>query len=66
MGLGTLVTTSSLQNMLVTKHVVALVLTRMQCWQPLWYNALRRESKGCSSLVIGLITSVSAIIYCMQ
>jgi len=40
--------------------------TRLQFCQTLWYNALRRESKGRSSLVIGFITSVSAIIYCMQ
>ena len=62
----TLVTTFSLQNMLVTKCVVAIMPTRIQCCHPLWCNALRHESKSCSSLLIGLITLVSAIIYCVQ
>ena len=65
-GRDTLVLLSSLQNMLVTKYVVALILTRMQCWHPLWCNALRHESKGCSSLLIGLITTLSAVIYRAQ
>jgi hypothetical protein len=65
-GRDTVLIMSSLQNILVTKYVVALMLTRLQGWHPLWCNALRRESKGCSCLLIGLITSLSAIIYRVQ
>jgi hypothetical protein len=65
-GRDTLVIMFSLQNMLVTKYVVTLMLTRIQGWHPLWCNALRRGSNSCSSLLIRLITSLSGIIYRVQ
>jgi hypothetical protein len=52
--------------MLGSKCLVSLILTGLQCWYPLLCNASRRESKGCSYVLIGFIILVSAIIYCLQ